>query len=274
MPFFDFQDKLIHYQLDGNQTKPVLVLLNGIMMSTASWEVFVKPLVQHFYLVRIDMLDQGKSSKMDTPYTQSLQVKMIESLFAHLNLKNIYLAGISYGGSIALQYASSHPERLKKMIVFNAVSKTSPWLKAIGDGWNAVAETRSGNAYYHITIPFIYSPKFYTNNIAWMEQRKAMLIPLFSNPVFLDAMIRLTQSAETHNVDQALPNIHVPTLVVASEHDYLTPVFEQQYIVQTMPNAHIVEFKDCGHASMYEKPELFVQTLIGYFIAESHNYKI
>ncbi len=274
MPFFDYQDKLVYYQLDGNQAKPVLVLLNGIMMSTASWEVFVTPLVKHFYLLRVDMLDQGKSSKMDIPYTQSLQVEVIEALFNHLNLENMHLAGISYGGSIALQYAAKHPKRLKKMIVFNAVSKTSEWLKAIGDGWNAVAKTRCGNAYYHITIPFIYSPKFYTDNIAWMTQRKATLVPLFSDPVFLDAMIRLTESAETHNVDQALPNIDVPTLVVASEHDYLTPVFEQQYIVANMPNADIVEFKDCGHASMYEKPELFVQTLIGYCLTESHQYKI
>jgi len=273
MAYFTFNNKQVFYQIDGDHEE-VLLILNGIMMSSKSWEVFMPSLCQHFKVLRVDMLDQGQSAKMAEDYTQAIQVELIEALRKHLNIEKFYLAGISYGGSVALQYASKYQQHLKKMVLLNAVAYTSPWLKAIGDGWNEVAKHRDGLAYYHVAIPFIYSPSFYTKNIEWMENRKQQLVPLFSDATFLDAMIRLTKSAETHDVRKDLPNIETQTLIVASEHDYLTPVFEQVAIKNAMPNATLVEFKETGHASMYEKPELFVSTLLGYFLEPQKTYSI
>lgn len=273
MATFTFNDKTVYYTLDGSKHNDVILLLNGIMMSTKSWEPFVSALTKNHRLLRVDFLDQGQSAKMDTDYTQKLQVELTLALLDHLNVNKVYIAGISYGGSVALQFAASHQDRIKKMILFNAVSKTSPWLKAIGDGWNQVAKTRDGLAYYNVAIPLIYSPNFYTKKLDWMENRKKVLVPVFSDPTFLDAMIRLTKSAESHDVNNALAEIAVDTLVVASEHDYLTPPFEQHYIVNHMPKATLITINDAGHASMYEKPELFTSLLIG-FACEHPAYKI
>jgi pimeloyl-ACP methyl ester carboxylesterase len=273
MARFTFKNKSIYYTIEGNEHDDVILLLNGIMMSTKSWEPFVKGLTKQHRLLRVDFLDQGQSDKMDEEYTQALQVDVTLALLDHLALDTVYVAGISYGGSVALQFASRHQDRIKKMILFNAVSKTSPWLKAIGDGWNQVAKTRDGLAYYNVAIPLIYSPNFYTKKLDWMENRKKVLVPIFSDPSFLDAMIRLTKSAETHDVNDALETIEVETLVVASEHDYLTPPFEQQYIVDHMPNATLITINDAGHASMYEKPELFTSLLVG-FAFKHPQYKI
>ncbi len=273
MATFTFNDKSIYYTLDGDESKDVILLLNGIMMSTKSWEPFVKGLTKSHRLLRVDFLDQGQSDKMDDDYTQAVQVDVTLALLNHLSLERVYVAGISYGGSVALQFAAKHQDRIKKLILFNAVSKTSPWLKAIGDGWNQVAKTRDGLAYYNVAIPLIYSPNFYTKKLDWMENRKKVLVPIFSDPTFLDAMIRLTKSAESHDVNADLANIDVETLVVASEHDYLTPPFEQAYIVKHMPHATLITIDDAGHASMYEKPELFTSLLVG-FAFEHPQYKI
>ena len=274
MPFFQFKDYQVHYEVDGNANKPVLLLLNGIMMSTKSWDPFVEAFTQTVQLLRVDMLDQGDSDTLKAGYTQAIQVEMLKALMDHLSLKKVHLAGISYGGSVALQFAKAHQDRLETLILFNAVAKTSPWLKAIGDGWNAAAKTRDGEAYYNTTIPFIYSPAFYTNHIDWMEARKEKLVPIFSTPAFLDRMVRLTKSAESHDVEAVLPNIKVATLIVASEYDFLTPPSEQIRIQKRMPNARLKTFNDCGHASMYEQPELFVTTIVGFMQASNHSYTI
>lgn len=274
MATFQFNDYQVHYELDGDVNKPVLLLLNGIMMSTKSWEPFVGAFTDKTCLLRVDMLDQGESDTLEAPYTQAIQVDMLVALLNHLKLNKVHMAGISYGGSVALQFAKAHQDRLETLLLFNAVAKTNPWLKAIGDGWNAAAKTRNGEAYYNTTIPFIYSPAFYTNHIDWMEARKEKLVPIFSTPAFLDRMIRLTESAENHDVEAALPTIEVPTLIVASEYDFLTPPSEQIHIQKSMPNAWLVTFNDCGHASMYEQPELFVTTIVGFVQAKNHSYTI
>ncbi|TVP94489.1 MAG: alpha/beta fold hydrolase [Acholeplasmatales bacterium] len=274
MGTFDFKGYTIHYELDGNLDHPILVLLNGIMMSSRSWDMFVDAFTPHVRLLRVDLLDQGQSSRMNTPYSQALQVDMLQSLMNHLKFERVHVAAISYGGSVALQWAARRDGRIDRLILFNAVAKTSPWLKAIGHGWNAVARTRDAEAYYHITIPFIYSPDFYTRNLAWMEARKEKLLPLFGHAPFLDAMIRLTDSAESHDVEHELPKIEAKTLVVASEHDYLTPVFEQVHISRLIPGAQLIVFDDCGHASMYEKPDLFVSSILGFILDRKQSYPL
>ncbi len=273
MATFVYQDKTVFYECSSEDKSQVLLLLNGIMMSTKSWDPFIDTFKKHVTVLRVDFFDQGQSEKMSENYTQTIQVEMLKALLDHLDIKKVYLSGISYGGSIALQFAAKYQDMVAKLMLFNATAKTSAWLKAIGDGWNAVAKSRDGEAYYHIAIPYIYSPHFYNKNIAWMEARKEKLIPLFSNPDFLDAITRLTISAETHDVSDVLRDINVKTLVVASTYDFLTPPFEQAFLTENMPNARMVTFETCGHASMYEQPELFVSTILG-FIQEDGKYTI
>ncbi len=275
MSTFKYLNYNVNYIIDGDLTndKEIIVILNGIMMSTKSWEIFVKPFSKNNTLIRYDMFDQGESSKLDFNYTQEIQVELLKELLCHLKITKVNLVGISYGASIALQFVVKYQEFVNKMVVANVVAKTSKWLKAIGDGWNSVALTRDGEAYYNISIPYIYSPQFYNKQIKWMNERKDILIPIFSNPEFLDAMIRLTKSAETHDVINDLSNIDVSTLIIASDEDYLTPVFEQKYIKSKIKKSSLIVLPECGHASMYELPEIFSSLILG-FINNNQNETI
>ena len=269
-----FQNKKVFYTLDGNQNNPPLVILNGIMMSHKSWEPFIPVLKNYFHIIRFDFLDQGLSEKMDEDYDQSLQVELLKALLDHLELSKIFLVGISYGGSIAMQFAAAYPAYLNRMALFNAAAHTNTWLRDVGRGWNEIAKTKNALAFYHATIPYIYAPTFYTNNMDWMDKRKDTLLQVFSNETFLNAMIRLTTSAEGHDVRDQLKDILVNTLVIAAEYDYLTPPYQQREIVSAMPKAEYLLLEDCGHASMYEKPRLFTSTIIGFFLESEKSYQI
>jgi len=263
MSIFNYKNKDIYYRLEGNdKSESVIVILNGIMMNVHSWDIFMDKFGKDHKVLRFDMFDQGLSSKMDEDYTQDIQVELLKKLLEHLNISKVNLVGISYGGSIALQFVVKYPLYVNKMIVANAVSMTKPWLKSIGDGWNEVAKSRNGLAYYNITIPYIYSPEFYNTQIEWMEDRKKILVPLFSDPIFLDSMIRLTNSASTHNVESSLKEISCRTLIISSEMDYLTPAYEQTHLNEMILNSHLVLFENTGHASMYEKQNEFTELVL------------
>lgn len=62
MAYFDFQGKQVYYEVYG-EGKP-LVILNGIMMSTASWRYFTDVFSNQNMLVLVDFLDQGRSQKL------------------------------------------------------------------------------------------------------------------------------------------------------------------------------------------------------------------
>ena len=97
-----------------------------------------------------------------------------------------------------------------------------------------------------------------------MRNREKVLLPLFGNKDFTEAMVRLTKSADSHDVRNQLHLITVPTLVVSSDQDMITPLMEQETMIKGIPNADHVILTDTGHASMYEKPLLFASLVLGF----------
>jgi 3-oxoadipate enol-lactonase len=91
-----------------------------------------------------------------------------------------------------------------------------------------------------------------------------VLHQVFSNPVFINAMIRLTDSANDLDERARLKDITCPTLVVGCEQDIITPFANQQFIAKEIKKAQLVYVPDSGHALMYEKPILFSSLVMGF----------
>jgi 3-oxoadipate enol-lactonase len=273
MANLNFKGRSIFYDVQG-EGKPILIL-NGIMMSTKSWEPFVKSLTNQNQLIRLDFIDQGQSDKLpNSEYTQSIQVDIIETLLKELKLPKVSIVGISYGGEVAILFAVKNPAKVERLVLFNTTPYTSPWLAEIGSQWNAIGKLRDGATYYKATIPVIYSPSYYEKRLDWMKKREQYLIPIFSNPVFLDAMERLTNSAESFDARKELELITAPTLIVAADEDYLTPIANQKELHQMIKNSELVILPGVGHASMYEKPLLFMTLVLGFINALDATYTI
>lgn len=261
MSTFKFKDHSIYFEIHG-EGEPLLIL-NGIMMSTASWTPFLDTLTKFNQVVLVDFLDQGQSSTLDNiTYSHSVQIEVVHQLLQHLSIKSVNLFGISYGGEIAIQFSLKHPQFIKRLLLFNTTAWTSPWLQEIGDAWNKASSDPEN--YYSTTIPVIYSPTFYNNNIEWMKRRKEVLLEVFARPKFINAMVRLTNSSVGYDVRKDIHKITAPTLVVASDTDFVTPIEEQRYLAKHIPNSSLVVLENSGHASMYEHPEVFVSLVLGF----------
>ncbi len=273
MAYLNYQGKTIYYDVTGHG-KPIL-LLNGIMMSTKSWEPFVSSLSENNQLIRLDFIDQGQSDKLENSvYTQDIQVEIILLLLKEIKLKKVNVVGISYGGEIAVLLASRYPNLVDRLILFNTTPFTSPWLKEIGHSWINIGKTRNGQNYYQATIPVIYSPTFYEKRLDWMKKREVILTPIFSNPLFLDAMERLTNSAESYDARLELDRIRATTLIVSGDEDFLTPLSDQKKLHQMIKGSYHVILPGVGHASMYEVPMLFTSLVLGFIHAKDTLYAV
>ena len=261
MAYFPYDKYRVYYEEHG-KGKP-LVVLNGIMMSTASWTEFIEPFSANNRLILVDFLDQGRSDRLNgVEYDHAIQVELVKALLDFLDLEKVCLMGISYGSEVAQEFTLKYQERVERLLLFNATARTGPWLGDIGDAWNLA--TGNADSYYLTTIPVIYSPAFYTRKNDWMTRRREVLRPVFGNPAFVEAMIRLTNSSRNYDVADELHKITVPTLVVSCQQDYLTPVEEQQFIVSQIPDCHYVVIPNCGHASMYEQPLMYASLVVGF----------
>ncbi|MBQ7407863.1 MAG: alpha/beta hydrolase [Clostridia bacterium] len=263
MAYFDFEGKKVYYEIHGEVGEP-LVILNGIMMSTNSWKPFINDFSKNNVTILVDFLDQGRSERMTESYNHDIQVRLLNSLFDQLPYQKYAIMGISYGGEVAIQYAVKHPQRVRRLILANTCARTSDWLRKIGDGWNEVAKTYNGLAYYLTTIPVIYSTGFYEKQSAWMQNREGTLTEYFSNPQVLEALIRLTDSSRDYDYTDRLGEITCPTLIISGSEDGLVPPTEQVILHQGIKGSVYVTINGSGHASMYEDPASFCALVLGF----------
>jgi pimeloyl-ACP methyl ester carboxylesterase len=80
----------------------------------------------------------------------------------------------------------------------------------------------------------------------------------------MDGIVRLTQSADDYDMRSNLNIVMAKTLIVASEFDTITPLSDQKELHEGIGDSELVILPDCGHASMYEKPALFVSLVLGF----------
>ena len=128
MAEFYYEGKRVYYEIHGDKGEP-LVILNGIMMSTASWKSFIPNFSRNNVAILLDFLDQGQSERLSESYDHSLQVGVLEALLDLLPYEKYTIMGISYGGEIAIQYAVKRPDRVRSLVLANTCARTSDWLR-------------------------------------------------------------------------------------------------------------------------------------------------
>ena len=270
MATFEFDGKSIYYEVHG-EGEP-LVMLNGIMMSCPSWIEFIEPLSASRQLILFDFLDQGRSTRMEEDYSQELQAEVVRTLLDHLQLEQVDMVGISYGGMVAQHFALKYQHRIRRLVLFNTTAKTGHKIDDVFLGWNAAAD--DPNDYYLTTIPIVYSDDFYNKNYSWMEFVRSRLLPLFEKESFMGSMKRLAKSICYVDLLDRISEIAVPTLVVSSADDALIPPAEQVKIVEQLPHGEYVVIPNCGHASMNEQPLLFTALVLGFISTTKTKFKI
>lgn len=272
MSFIVYQGKKVYYEIHGEQEETLLIL-NGIMMSSASWQAFLPMLKKHQKVVLVDFFDQGKSDYLEGAYTQEIQGQVVKELITSLNLKKVTLLGISYGGEVAMKVAIDHEHLIDRLILANTTAYTNQQLKAIGDAWVYAAQTGDGRIFFKNTIPPIYSTGFYERNIDWLTAREALFVKAFDERWY-QGFARLVVSAETHDERQRISQITVPTLIIGADEDLITPLACQKELYRAIKNSRFVVIQDCGHASMYEKPTEFFGAVLGFIQTAHENFTI
>ncbi|SHJ34884.1 Pimeloyl-ACP methyl ester carboxylesterase [Clostridium amylolyticum] len=268
MPKIKINEHELYYKIYG-EGEPV-IFLNGIMMSTLSWKPFTESL-KGYKLILLDLIDQGQSSKAEDYYDQEIHVDMIKEFMDKLSLEKVHLFGVSYGGEVAMRFALKYENRLNTLLLSNTTSKTTNMLKDIEKLWDFAASTYDGHVFFKATMPFIYSHKFYEENSKWLEDRENLFCKVFTKDWY-EGFRRAARSASSLNLTDELHCISLPTLIIGSDMDIITPLAYQHILHEEIKHSHMVVIKDAGHASMYEKPYEFVSILKGFL--DTAKYKI
>ena len=185
----------------------------------------------------------------DNPGTGS---EDLHHLIEFLGLEKFHAVSSAAGGSVAADYALSHPERLLSLTVSsNNLAATTGY----------IAETAA-----KIRL------KEWDDLPRWFRE----LGPSYraANPEGVEKWIELNHKSETgKGARQKLANVVTPeklrtlkvrTLLMTGAADMFTPPSVMRMIARHVPNNEVVIVAECGHSPYWEQPEFFNRTVLGF----------
>ena len=110
--------------LVGDSRKPKLVLIHGFAGSGALFYKVMKGLAENFFLVIVDLIGMGSSSRPEwncrTPEeADDYFVRVIETWRQNLNITDFNVGAHSYGGYIFGTYAAAYPQHIRKLVLLS-----------------------------------------------------------------------------------------------------------------------------------------------------------
>ena len=259
MPKIEANGINIYYELHGPDGADVLVLSNGILMSTASWAYQTPVLSQHYRVLLYDARGQWQSDHPPGPYTMELHADDLAALLDRLGIDKAHIAGASYGAEIGMVFALRYPERTRSLIVTSAVSHVDPLLRALTDTWALAGKAGDPDLLYRVVYPLTFSEDWIVANdklLAQARERYKLLdMPAFCSLV--DCFAELNVTADLHDIT-------APTLVVVGEEDMLKRRIYSDIIAHEIEHAEFVVIPHAGHAAMWEKAGEFNTLILGF----------
>ncbi len=263
MAFLRVEDHMIRYELVGEKNPVALVFVNGLTQAAHLWGPYVPRFVEKGYCVlTFDMLGQGESDKPVLSFDFDRQARTMSALIKRLGIERPFIAGISFGGAVALRYAILYPDQLRGLVAMGAFSELDGRLKWIGEnlymGLAAVGTEYIQNWF----MPFNFSSKWLEENataIPMMRRRGYTLNDQYALQNLMESVARC--SSFSHE----LPNIQVPTLILNGEYDYITHRGLQNILRAGIVRSRLVIIQHASHAFTLEYPEVSIR-LIGDFM--------
>lgn len=264
MPFADFKDARIHYELTGPDSLPVLVLSNSLGTNFSMWDLQFERFSKKFRVLRYDTRGHGESLVTPGPYAIEQLANDVVELLEYLGLERVHFCGLSMGGMTGMWLGMHAPERLHKIVLCSTALKIGN-----AEGWNSRIDAVRNDGMRAIASPVLerwFTPAFRTNFPPAMESARQMLLstPVEGYIACCEAIRDADFRAESPG--GSISSVRAPTLLVAGAQDPVTTPADAHAIVDRIPGAQYVELP-AAHLSNIEAASAFTMEVAGFLTA-------
>lgn len=243
-----------------------LLLLNGGLMSIASWEPIALPLASERRVVRLDFRGQLLSPG-PAPAILDDHASDVVALLDPLGIGRADLLGTSFGGLVALIVAGRWPARVRRLVVATATAALTPAMREQARALECLAERGDGAALFRLLAAGTFSDRFLATLPAdWVEERAKATAAM--PRAWFDDLAGLMKALGTLDLGDVLPRITAPTLVIGAELDRTFPIENSRALARAIPGSRLEILEGVGHGAVVEAPGRIVE-LVREFLSAS-----
>jgi 3-oxoadipate enol-lactonase len=244
----------INYQLAGERG-PLVVLMHEMGGTLDSWDAVAPGLAENYRVLRYDQRGSGLTEKVRQPYTNDTAVDDLEALLRNLNLGAPYtFVTVAAAATQALGFMQRHPAEVRSLVLCNPAPGVDPARAGALTERAALAERDGIRGVMAITLDKSYPPEL-TDRATYENYRGRYLA---NDPVNFGLAHRMLAGT---NLTHLLPEIKVPTMVVAGRHDTVRPWAGSEDISKKIPGARFEVIEEAGHFLPTTGPKTLLKLL-------------
>ncbi|MFP5421627.1 MAG: alpha/beta fold hydrolase [Gammaproteobacteria bacterium] len=266
--FLAIDGMLVHLRDQGPRDDPApIVLLHGTSASLHTWEGWVAALQTKRRVISLDLPGFGLTGPFpDGDYRMSHYSAFLAHVLDQLQVPRAVVAGNSFGGQLAWQFALDHPQRVERLVLVDAA----------GYPRNA---TSIPIGFRLAQIPAL-APLM--ANLLPRQMIEASIRNVYGDPSkvsdeLIDRYYELTLragnrealrqrfiQAEAGQGFTRIAELKVPTLIIWGGRDELIPPDNAERFKRDIQGSRLVLFDDLGHVPQEEDPARTVAVLVGF----------
>lgn len=272
--FIEVNDVTVHYKEKGDG-ETTFILLHGFGASVYSWHEVMDDFFQYGRVIAYDRPAFGLTERpmpetwAENPYGMGANVELLYGLMDALGIEKAILVGNSAGGAVSVAFALKYPQRVESLILVDP---------GLGGG--------RGPQFPDWALPLMRTPQMrhigplLVRNIsdtgndgilrAWSDPSKVTeeTIAAYRRPLQIEnwdrALYELTFAPPYPELRPQLPQLNVPTFIIAGEDDRLIRSWYFHAIAKEIPGAVLTLLPGCGHVPHEECPDRFMEEVERY----------
>jgi esterase len=251
---------MLYSKIEG-QGNPLLII-HGFLGMSDNWKTLGSQYAaQGFQVHLLDLRNHGRSFHSNEFTYQAMANDLLEYYQQHQLIK-ASIMGHSMGGKVAMLFATTHPDKVEKLIIGDIGPKYyPPHHQEILAGLNAVdfSSKPDRTTVEEILYPFIPdfgTRQFLMKNLYW--KTPGQLAFRFNLPVFIEKI---------ETIGEALPvssHFDQPTLFLRGGNSNYILNDDWPIIKNHFPNATLETIPNVGHWLHAENPKLFFEATISF----------
>lgn len=247
----------IHAVAEGSG-EPV-VFLHGWGATWKFWRPAMAALSPRYRCIAVDWPGFGESDKPDAPYTIEWYAGLLGGILDALGVPAAALVGHSMGGAAAATFALARPERVRKLVLVNALVQ----------GPTAFSRLKR-----FACLPVVRSLVWILAHVRWIRRLSARIFTFHValDPEYVDdamrgtydSMFRSIASMRATDLAPRLGEFRMPVQVINTDKDGIFLPTQRELQCSLVRGADVSILPDTGHCPMVERPEAFSAHLLAF----------